>query len=54
VSTADPTRVHKPARERYRPGHRGDRACDSSWWSAACPPTSPPSAVSPATIRRWN
>jgi hypothetical protein len=24
VSTADPTRVHKPARERCRPGHRGD------------------------------
>jgi hypothetical protein len=36
VSTRDPTRVRKPAGERWRPGHRGDRACDSSWWSGLC------------------
>ena len=52
MSTMDPTRVRKPAGERWRPGHRGDRASDSSWWSGACSRTS--AELGTSEIRRYS
>ena len=52
MSTMDPTRVRKPAGDRWRPGHRGDRASDSSWWSGACSRTS--AELGTSEIRRYS